>query len=857
MKQLILYILLFFTISVHAQFEEHFTDGGFNINPHWDTLGVGHIVVNNVLNFQAPNASGKAAIVTAENTGPSVEWSLYLRLGFQPSNDDAVDIVLMADVMDIRNNFNGYFVRIGQDGTNDGLDFYRKDGSNNILLKSMLVGAFQNGMDGNLKVIKNNLGKFVFYWKDATQSNYTAIDSLQETTYYTAPYFGMITQYTTASQDSIWFDDIYSITLPLLPTDTVAPGLTSAQLIHSKQIDVYFDEEVDLISAQNTNNYTLSGNGTPIAAVRDITNKNLVHLTFSTRFASNATCTLSVQSIQDTIGNIMQLQTAVISTPYYAQPNDILINEIMVKPTATMGLPNRQYIELKNTTSQTIRLHNFKIKNANLSDGYIAPNGYAILCSVSDTTLFQPIGNTIGVNGWSTLFSNDVVSLITDDQILIDSITYLDTYYQDVIKQQGGWSLELLQTAYNGSCAKEIFWAASEDSDGGTPGLPNRAGNLIPEDVHATYSLVSNTQLDIEFAKPMDATQVQNLNNYVISNGVAVQSVLILNPINTKARLTLSAIIQPNIIHTFIIRAFSGCLQYQHVADTFDIAITDIPANGEIILNELLFQPKGGGVQFVELYNTTNKLFKIKDLKIAQADKLTEIETQEADLSSFSGYIHPNDYVVLSNQKTIVNQQYPTAILSKMIDIPLPNYDETEDIVLVKNANDAILDKLHYNKDWHFPLLNSTSGVSLERTDFAMPTQQKRNWHSAAEEVGYGTPTLLNSTNSYHLDGNVHIVPEVFSPDGDGIDDEAKITYSFDDPGSVVNVYLYAADGRLANHLVRNETIWNEGVFIWDGNDENGNKKDVGIYFLVFERKTPEGDKIVYKRKCVLAARLN
>ncbi|MEZ5053443.1 MAG: hypothetical protein R2807_01545 [Chitinophagales bacterium] len=321
--------------------------------------------------------------------------------------------------------------------------------------------------------------------------------------------------------------------------------------------------------------------------------------------------------------------------------------------------------------------------------------------------------------------------------------------------------------------------------------------------------------------------------------------------------MTLSAIIQPNIIHTFIIRAFSGCLQYQHVADTFDIAITDIPANGEIILNELLFQPKGGGVQFVELYNATNKLFKIKDLKIAQADKLTEIETQEADLSSFSGYIHPNDYVVLSNQKAIVNQQYPTAILSKMIDIPLPNYDETEDIVLVKNANDAILDKLHYNKDWHFPLLNSTSGVSLERTDFAMPTQQKRNWHSAAEEVGYGTPTLLNSTNSYHLDGNVHIVPEVFSPDGDGIDDEAKITYSFDDPGSVVNVYLYAADGRLANHLVRNETIWNEGVFIWDGNDENGNKKDVGIYFLVFERKTPEGDKIVYKRKCVLAARLN
>ncbi|HRG35400.1 MAG TPA: gliding motility-associated C-terminal domain-containing protein, partial [Chitinophagales bacterium] len=135
--------------------------------------------------------------------------------------------------------------------------------------------------------------------------------------------------------------------------------------------------------------------------------------------------------------------------------------------------------------------------------------------------------------------------------------------------------------------------------------------------------------------------------------------------------------------------------------------------------------------------------------------------------------------------------------------------------------------------------------------------QNKRYWHSAAESAGFATPTYLNSENEYHLLGNVHIIPEVFSPDGDGYDDEAKITYSFDEDGSVVNVYLYNAAGQLANHLVKDEAIAKEGAFVWNGDDENGSKKDVGIYFLVFERKKPDGEKIIYKRKCVLAAKLN
>jgi hypothetical protein len=86
MKRFLFYILVFFSITAFAQFEERFVDGGFNVNPHWDTLGSNFVVVNQVLNFQATNSRGKAAIVTADTAALSAEWGLYFRLGFQPSD---------------------------------------------------------------------------------------------------------------------------------------------------------------------------------------------------------------------------------------------------------------------------------------------------------------------------------------------------------------------------------------------------------------------------------------------------------------------------------------------------------------------------------------------------------------------------------------------------------------------------------------------------------------------------------------------------------------------------------------------------------------------------------------------------
>lgn len=855
MRKFLFYILLLLSVSSYAQFEEQFTDGGFNINPHWDTLSPSFIVVNQVLNLQGVSNSGKAAIVTADTVAKSGEWSIYVRLGFAPTDSDNVKIVLISDDQELRGDFNGYFVKIGQNGSNDGLDFYRKDGSNEVLVKSLLSGQFATGADGNLKVRKNNLGKWYFYWKNYNQADFVLLDSVRENTYNTSSYFGMLCNYTIASKDSFWFDDVYSKSLPFVSTDTIAPAVVNVILVNSHQIDVYFDEELDLTSAQTISNYNLSGVGNPTSVLLDASNKKLVHLFYSNRFASNSAYSLTTNYVRDSVGNQMLVQHIdLISSPYFANAGDVMVNEIMIKPPVT-GLPNKQYIELKNKTTDIIRLKGWKVNNKTLTDGYLQPNGYVVVCNTADTSLFKAIANTVGAVGWSTLQINGDVSVRTDENILSDSLGYKDSFYQDTAKQRGGWSMELSENGYVGNCAKDLFWRASANSAGGTPAQPNSPYFSIVR-LHATDSVISSTIIQIDYQGAMDISEVENTANYTWDNGISVQSATALNAYASKVNITLTTPLLRNQIYTLIVPSFSGCAGYVHLADTFKIALTDIPEEGDLIINEVLFHPNATGEQFVEIYNKTSKLFKIKNIMLAQADVVSGTENQLLNLSATDGYIYPNDYLLLSKNKNTVKSQYSTTVLSKCIDVNLPVFDIKEDVVVLKNSENETIDKLHYSEDWHFPLLPGKQGISLERTSFDVATQNKRNWHSAAQDV-LATPGYLNSTDTYELEGGVHITPEVFSPDGDGVDDIATITYSFDEDGSVVNVYLYNTDGRLANQLAKDLTIPKEGYFVWNGDDENGNKKDVGIYFLVFERKKTDGSKVVYKRRCVLAAKLN
>jgi hypothetical protein len=189
----------------------------------------------------------------------------------------------------------------------------------------------------------------------------------------------------------------------------------------------------------------------------------------------------------------------------------------------------------------------------------------------------------------------------------------------------------------------------------------------------------------------------------------------------------------------------------------------------------------------------------------------------------------------------------------------MPTMDISSGIIMLLDKSFNVIDKLIYSDDMHYPLLTSTKGVSLERINPYRETQDKNNWHSASETSGYGTPGYINSQysdNILAIPERIKLVPEIFSPDNDGYNDFLNIYYSFEHAGYTLNVKIYDSNSQLVRTLLNNTLMSQNGVFIWDGLDDNKNKAPIGIYIIIFEAFDIKGNVEKFRKVCVLAGKL-
>ena len=177
------------------------------------------------------------------------------------------------------------------------------------------------------------------------------------------------------------------------------------------------------------------------------------------------------------------------------------------------------------------------------------------------------------------------------------------------------------------------------------------------------------------------------------------------------------------------------------------------------------------------------------------------------------------------------------------------------------NEQGVIIDEIAYSDKWHFALISNTEGVALERINVndtsTNAANQKANWHSAASNVGFGTPTYKNSQANIDqaVQGDIVVTPEIVSPDNDGMDDFATITYRFPDPGYVANITIFDAQGRPVRYLQRNALNGLNGFYRWDGLGEKNMKLPVGIYIIFVEVFNLQGKAKQFRKTIVLARR--
>lgn len=1131
-------LALFFALCsfhMNAQVNDNFSDGDFTANPAWSG-DAPEFVVNAGFQLQLNSAAADTSSLAFANPfATNCEWQFWSRMNFSPSDNNNIRYYLTSDVVNLEGPVNGYYIRMGENGSADGVDLWEQNGTVHTKIIDGIPArvALPNNIV-RVKVTRTAAGLWTVFSDTTGGTNWVTEGSVTNNTFTTSNYSGLFCKYTVSNINDFYLDDVY-VGPPIV--DNTAPTIVSVSVLSATQLDVLFNETVELITAETESNYSVDNFiGNPSLATRDIGNPALVHLTFATGFIQATNYTLSVINVQDLATNAITLETSTfqyfpVAAPIY---RDVVINEIMADPSPVVGLPNVEFIELYNRSA-----NNFDISGWSFTDGsstgiignYVLPaGGYVVVCANADTALFTPFGNRVGISSFPSLNNaGDNLKLYDASANIIDSVNFNIAWYQDAVKDDGGWTLELINPDAGSLCASSGNWIASNNIAGGTPSainsvynnstdttgptvlyafwidsthlqmcfseavdpailgntatytfhiygqpsslsydtatlacvtleytnippaltftagvffpsladcagnvgdtawsvnymfaaqfdvtinevmadpdppvllpneeyielhnrvtalpfllenwtitvgtttrvipfciipgdsflvltsttsaplftginvvgvtsfpsLTNTSGTITLRDSHGKlmhtisytddwyqnnakadggWSLeqidpnnpcagsanwiasnaaaggtpgllnsVNASNPDVErpeiirvsvftadsirayFSEPMDSASIADLGYTVLSIGY-VDAAYPVGPEFRSVDLKLPAPIQAG--YTWYLNAAASnrdCVGNPVIGGNVPFALPEPVAPGDIVINEILFDPLDGGSDFVEIYNRSNKVIDLAQVVICTKDTLANVLQEIAVIAPEGFLLFPGEYLVLSENIYAVQAQYPASTdIRRCLQINnLPAMNTDGDVVMLTDIAFNTVDMLVYHSDWHFPLLQETKGVTLERIDFDRTTQDATNWHSASEESGYGTPTQKNSQFSAagSADDNaVTITTEIFSPDNDGYQDVVTINYLFSTPGLVASVTIYDSRGRLVRNLVHSELLGTEsGSFSWDGTMDDRSKARVGTYVIFFETFDTQGNVKQYKRVCVVAAKM-
>ncbi len=657
-------------------------------------------------------------------------------------------------------------------------------------------------------------------------------------------------------------NSVYSIA-----PDVTAPSIANVNVVDATHVTVCFSEPILASLLNNVSNYSINnGGGSPLSVVVS-SDAMCVDMVLAGALVNQTNYVLTCSNLSDCSGNILNPNTANLSY-YIAKTFDVVINEIMCDPDPSVALPNGEYLELKNKSNYSVSLNNWTIQvNSTVKTipSIVIPSGgYVALMSASTKLMY--VGNFPGLNvlevpSFPSLTNTSGTIILRDNNgIMIHTVSYYDSWYADAIKADGGWSLEMIDA--NNPCGEADNWKASVSADGGTPAYANSIAASNPDLIAPMLdhiSVLGTDTLQFYFNETIDSLTYLNSLHYTFDNGLVASSTIIPIASDFKSvKVKLSTPLQLGVIYTGTVT--TGVLDCAGnpvgANNSARFALPQAVAVGDIVINEVLFDPNTGGEEFIEIYNKSNKTIDLFNVYTSDYDTLTNTVLNKKAISTDGYLFFPNEYLLLSRNGNTVKSQYTTQNPNAFLNVSALPSLSTEDVVALSTANDTAIDYLIYSDKMHFPLLNITKGVSLERIDFNRPSNDKTNWNSASSQVGFATPGYRNSQYMSTDAASVFSVsPETFSPDNDGYNDVININYSLNESGKYANITIYDAKGRFVKYLVKNELLGTTGTFSWNGITEQNEKAPIGIYVIYAEITDLAGKLTKHKIACVLAGK--
>lgn len=683
---------------------------------------------------------------------------------------------------------------------------------------------------------------------------YLRCDSLQGS--------GLSLHYTLETTNGFTINDSSTLKKDFIPAHVLS--ITASAATH---ILVKLDKQLSKQKAEQTSNYIVKNKEGQLFPTRSSTlSADGKTITLLLQEAlSGHDFTLSMQNLEDTDGFPLNA-----TKPFRYQTvrwGDLVFNELMAKPNPAVGLPEVEYIELFNRSLDTIDLAGFRIlygtdKSAKIGTGNIAPKGFATISTSAAVAQLQEYGTALAATSFPSLLDAGMqLTLVAPDTTLVALVAYQASWYHDATKAKGGWSLEKMDVD---NFSDQANWKASDDSRGGTPGQQNsvRASNKDEQSPRLlTWAILNNNTLQLTFDEWISANILSDTKHYTLQQeGKPIKA--------TALEATYSTIVNLTFEHNFEI----GRLYYLNIGngltdlagnsyfdETISFGKMSNPEAGELVVNEILFDPYTGGSDFVEIYNRSEKTFDLRDIFLANRNKNDGQLQQIHATAQASHFIPPASYTVFTADSAGVSNFYAVDHSDRLMTMTaFPTYAKDQGTVVLLNAKQEVVDEFSYTAKMHFSILSNPQGVSLERIHYNRPTSESSNWHSAAQDAGFATPTYRNSQyaeNTELVDQTFVITPKTFSPDGDAHDDLLFINYQQPTAGSMLNARIYDARGYLVKELARSLLLGTEGRLLWDGLTFDNRKAAVGVYIIYLEIYDLNGMVKKYKKTCVVAGR--
>jgi hypothetical protein len=862
MKTCFFILILFIPILGIPQVRDDFSDGNFTDNPAWigDTNQF-EVNSSGQLHFHATGTD--TSVLTTQNFLISdTEWDFWIKLSFNTSVNNYARVYLVADNPNLEGSLNGYFLRIG--GNNDSIALVRQNGADEVTLiraKTLFTGNSVNIF--RFRVVHDTYGLWHLFSDNSGNSNFTEEGTSWDNSITTTSFFGVYCRFTSSNSTKFYFDDFY---IGNVIVDTVAPAIMSVSIASQNSLTLKFSEVIDAAEGENRSNYFIRGTGNPLSVKIDSSDMRTVHLIFEDDFTEGSCDTLFVNNIPDVHGNTSGMM-AVPFCFHTAGSFDIVISEIMADPTPQVGLPDAEYIELYNRSAFPVSLKDWVFEagfaRKILPEIILHASEYLTL---TKGTLLGFFGPSIDLFSSSSTLTNNGMTLVlkNDKNQVIHSVTYSIDWYGNSLKDNGGWSLEMIDPENPCGCADN--WGASVSSLGGTPGKINSISHNNPDTTRPGVkraTIENDSTIRIIFSEPLDSSTLMVPGQWILENeNILVRGAEMISPGYDALDLHLSSTMETGVIYTLDVpegvRDCSG--NSIGPGKTIKFARPESVSAKDIIINEILPSPFPGGERFAELYNRSEKVLDLRDLVILDPDSISKGKTDPVSISEEGFLIFPGRYLVLTKDPADIRSRYKTPdpdCFIKMASVPGLTSDEEGTVILARKNDLEIIDRVPYSKDMNFPLLASPEGVSLERISPSGLSEDKSNWHSAAGSCGYATPGYINSQNLEPgpSEDIVIIEPAIFSPDNDGKNDVLLICIHLGGPGYVANVSVFSSTGRLVKQLTRNELLATEGFFSWDGITDQNTRADTGIYIIRIDLFAPEGIVKHFKKTAVLGSK--